>query len=685
MEKSYTLNEYYQLPKTTSTRVEVYSSDEIAANLLSFHKEDDYIEVPLCDCVGDNLPMPNDIMRELDKKINSSAHRVVITGIDGYLSLLSEDNINAFMCSMLGRINQSKLNAVYMVGNTYFKNDVFSNPKYMDSFDVVKLGNEEAIEEIIRVDVAPKDWIPENKYLKSWKGLLKTMGMFSPISGDYILALSNFTYKQIGLSNRINQFLSISEIAKRFYNLDTDFSDDVLKEIIVNIRTTGYKPLDYLKNKFGKGNLNLRSALKKLYDLRNCTIWTAYVWMLQNTISRYSYLYQVLDANPTAETLLSKYSVDCTVKYLTDNRAKKFAHERAEALKEIGSTVEAQIICFISCVKDKPDIDVSPWLNCGTKSECREIIRRVSNSDLTIGLPEIWKKTYPALEDYLSEYDYGSNVLNEYFREYRRLKISNNVTSEFVKKAFDVEVPHDVPTRDSVLHKYANRTDTALMLVDGMGAEYFPLVVEIAKQNGLNIEYSIITQANLPTSTDYNNIEWDKDRQLKASHNADNVSHNGAIAHEDNTFEGDIAETLNGFYEVFNRIISGFDKYDYVVLTADHGCSRLASIAHEKCLIKDIKWETTPDDWRYTEAPKGKNVTQDFEFAYSLKKDKKFWVVRGYNRLSKPGGKLSVHGGASLEERLVPFIVFSKAKIETEKIENTNLEQIVEKDIFGDI
>lgn len=685
MAKTYTLNEYYQLPKTTSTRVEVYSSNEIAANLLSFHKKDDCIEVPLCECVGDNFPMPNDIMRELDKKINSSAHRVVITGIDGYLSLLSEDNINAFMYSMLNRINQSKLNAVYMVGNTYFKNDVFSNPKYIDSFDVVKLGNGEAIEEIIRVDVAPKDWIPENKYLKSWKDLLKTMGMFSPMSGDYILALPNFTYKQIGFSNRLNQLLSISEIAKRFYNLDADFSDDVLKEIIMNIKTTEDKPLDYLKNKFGKENLNLRSALKKLYVLRESTIWTAYVWMLRSIISRDSYLYQVFDANPTAETLLSKYTVDCTVKYLTDNRAKKFAHERAEALKEIGSIVEAQIICFISCVKDKPDIDVSPWLNCGTKSEYQEIIRRVSNSDLTIGLPEIWKKTYPALEDYLSEYDYGSDILNEYFREYRRLKISNNVTSEFVKKAFDVEVPHDVPTRDSELHKYADRADTALMLVDGMGAEYFPLVIEIAKRNGLNIEYSIITHANLPTSTDYNHIEWDKDRQLKASHNADNVSHNGAIAHEANTFEGDIADTLMGFYEVFNRIISGFDKYDFVVLTADHGCSRLASIAYEKDLIETLPWKTTPDDWRYSEAPKGKDVSSKFEIAYCLKENKKFWVVRGYNRLPKQGGKLCVHGGATLEERLVPFIVFSKAKTETATIENTNSEQIVERDIFGDI
>ena len=36
-------------------------------------------------------------------------------------------------------------------------------------------------------------------------------------------------------------------------------------------------------------------------------------------------------------------------------------------------------------------------------------------------------------------------------------------------------------------------------------------------------------------------------------------------------------------------------------------------------------------------------------------------VVRGYHRLPKKGGKkYALHGGASLEERLVPVLIFSK-------------------------
>lgn len=40
---------------------------------------------------------------------------------------------------------------------------------------------------------------------------------------------------------------------------------------------------------------------------------------------------------------------------------------------------------------------------------------------------------------------------------------------------------------------------------------------------------------------------------------------------------------------------------------------------------------------------------------------KTYWVVRGYNRFPKRGGKkYALHGGASLEEQLVPVLVFTR-------------------------
>jgi hypothetical protein len=65
--------------------------------------------------------------------------------------------------------------------------------------------------------------------------------------------------------------------------------------------------------------------------------------------------------------------------------------------------------------------------------------------------------------------------------------------------------------------------------------------------------------------------------------------------------------------------------------------------------------------------------------------DGKYWVVRGYNRLPKEGGKkYELHGGATLEERLVPVVVFKRgAVLDSHKIEPIKpAEQLVEKDDF---
>ena len=76
----------------------------------------------------------------------------------------------------------------------------------------------------------------------------------------------------------------------------------------------------------------------------------------------------------------------------------------------------------------------------------------------------------------------------------------------------------------------------------------------------------------------------------------------------------------------------------------------------------------------------------EVESYYDADKNITYWVVRGYNRLPKKGA-MSVHGGATLEERLVPVIVFtgSKTKQETKPIGKKSVEQLVEKMGFGDI
>jgi hypothetical protein len=389
------------------------------------------------------------------------------------------------------------------------------------------------------------------------------------------------------------------------------------------------------------------------------------MWVLRRRIPGDSYITKVLYENITRDNLLWKYVVGSAVSVLSDMNAKKYAAERAEALKAIGSDYESLVVEFIEQSKELGD--ALQFLNCGTNAERIEIVRRASTEDLSYGLPKEYGELFPTLADYFStDFDYGDEATAEYFQEYRRLKVSNGITDVFAKRAFDIVVPKTYPMRDAVLSELQTQTDIALLVVDAMGVEYMPLLISLAKRRGMNIESQAVVTAKLPTETKFNPIKWSEERTLSEIKSVDIIVHNGAVKHESNTPERNFAEMLRVFEtEIMNRVANGLTQFARVVVTADHGASRLAVIAHNEGKGTTLPWDKQkygePDDWRYSLAPQGVARPPELDQEYFPDTMKTYWIVRGYNRLPKMGGKLyELHGGATLEEMLVPIVVFTR-------------------------
>lgn len=671
MGKMYDLNQYFNLNEGRKTTcIEIYPGNETAAKLLVHHKQQGAKELSLADCVDENaaaLPMPDEMMIELDKKIMAAGKRVVVTGIDAYLRLLDKTNVGYFMTALNDHIMKGKLNAAYMMGSLRFDHSKFLNPQLLDSLSVVYLKDPEKELPQTAVTIVPKAWVQVENHPADWKALLKKLGPFEPID-DSTLVLENYRCKQAGLSDSVTQLLTIREIAAHYYNLPEQLADDVLEVLIPKCREAHTKhPNDILRELFDPKNLTLRLAPKRLMELQNDVLWPAFVWFLKETIEPDSYFARVLEFGIEKENLLEKYVSAAAFALLTDANAARYAAERRDAVKEIGSIAESMVVQFLSSVKNESNDRTAPWFNCGTEAERIEIVRRVSQSDLTIGLPEIWHNLYVPLEDYLSDqYDYGDSGLTSYFQEYRRLKVAEKVTKEFVKKAFDAAVPASVPLRDSVLNEFSSQSDTTLLLVDGMGAEYYPLLLSMAKRRGFHIQNSEIAQVRLPSSTEFNKNQWNAALRFESSiYQIDTISHEGAKKHEKCSPAHNLAAALDVFEYVFNRISAALAVHEYVILSADHGSSRLAVLASENHLCETLPWKGEPNNWRFAEAPKNTKRPATFESVFDAERNITFWVVRGYNRLPKQGGKLCVHGGATLEERLVPVLLFSKQENET--------------------
>jgi hypothetical protein len=683
---TYILNDYYKNANSTDTRVEVYSDNKTAANLLAYHKQNRTVELMVHECVDANkptLPMPGTLMQTLDMKITASKKRVIVTGIDAYLSLLSEKNVKNFMSALYSRIDEGKLNAVYLVSRNRFDASNFSNPKFENSLQVVYIGDNGQHIAQPSVNVVSQKWLQQGGNSDNWSTLLKMIGQFER-ADEYTLVLDDYVNKQAGLSDSVSQYLNISSIAEHFYKISANLPKNVLEKLVIKCKESNADPLDFIKSQFGSENINIRSTVKRLLELQNDELWLAYIWLLKNTIDGNSYLARVLSANITSDNLLRSYVCDITITVLADANTRRFTDERASAIKEIGNGADSLIIEFISKIKQQPNETAAYWLNCGTKAEQIEIVRRVSESDLTIGLPQIWLNLYPLLTDYLSdEYDYGSNDLTAYFRDYRRLKIRNSVTENFAKRASDFVLPPAFAFRDAVLQNLSADTNTALLVVDGMGAEYFPLIHAIAKRKSMNVESAAIAAVKLPTSTEFNLINWEESRRLKSNiHEIDDILHNGAKKHENSSPPHNIVATLAVFEDIINRVADGLTQFERVVVTSDHGSSRLAVLAHEKGFIKTLPWNGEPQDWRYSIASPNMERPSEFEPFYDVEKNITYWVVRGYNRLPKKGPKLNeLHGGATLEEKLVPIVVFSRTKSDSvmKQASKQKIEQLVEK------
>jgi len=137
------------------------------------------------------------------------------------------------------------------------------------------------------------------------------------------------------------------------------------------------------------------------------------------------------------------------------------------------------------------------------------------------------------LADYLStEYDYDDTELNNYFMQYRKQKVANHISVDFVSLARNSVVPDTIRPRYSLLSDYASGRRTALLVVDAMGAEYLPMLLSITNRVGIHVQFYTVVEAKLPTSTTpYNDISWNSGR-LDNIKELDNIAHKGAEASE---------------------------------------------------------------------------------------------------------------------------------------------------------
>ena len=331
-----------------------------------------------------------------------------------------------------------------------------------------------------------------------------------------------------------------------------------------------------------------------------------------------------------------------------------------ERKKLLSGYPEAEIAQFIINNRINPQESIYK-LTDNTMVEKQEIISLLSQ----FGQQDILSEIYPDLCMYLEKYHFQGDTLSEelteYFETYKQQKIANVIDDTFMEKVKKYAVSRDynrLRTRDELIASI-DKEATFLCWIDALGVEYLAYIVEVAKKKGLMISVKV-GRAKLPTITSINNqffYDWPEENREKIEE-LDEVKHKEKGGYKygpNNRNPIHLAKELEIISDAIDRAATelALRHYDKYVIASDHGASRLAVISG----IEE-RYET---DTRGEHSGRCCKTFENYDLAFATEENG-FVVLANYGRFKgSRTANVEVHGGATLEEVIVPVIELSLA------------------------
>lgn len=296
-------------------------------------------------------------------------------------------------------------------------------------------------------------------------------------------------------------------------------------------------------------------------------------------------------------------------------------------------------------------------LTDGTKAEREEIIAWLSKNGMVPQLDDI----YPMLADYLKKYVFKcpelADLLTDYFEAYKRQKLSNELEPEFLKKVDEFARSRKfnrLPTRNEILDSM-DKSDTFLYWLDALGVEYLGLIEALVQKRGLSVQINI-ARAELPTITAINRDFFDAWQGIKEKNGElDDTKHKeaGGYNFTNNEMPIHLAKELDIITAMIDKAARelALRSCKRFLIVSDHGASRLAVLRR-----KEEKYDT---DTTGEHSGRCCKLFQPCDLPFAAEENG-YLVLADYGRFkSSRAANVEVHGGASLEEVVVPVIELS--------------------------
>lgn len=281
-------------------------------------------------------------------------------------------------------------------------------------------------------------------------------------------------------------------------------------------------------------------------------------------------------------------------------------------------------------------------------------------------LLSVLKNNFVDFYNYVYPFHFNNELLDRYFSQYTMQKLRNVIYPEFEELVnVEAEEQHfvELPTRAEIIGGI-DKHDSILYFVDALGVEYLNYILQKCTDKGLFAEPKI-GRCNLPSITSVNKEFLDAFKVCDAEivdfiKQIDKDKHEaiGDYNFEKSVYPIHLIDELSTIDKVLTNINTNLDspKYKQAYIISDHGASRLAVIKKSVLPIESMR--TGTHGGRVSE---NNELTKELSYAIH---EGNLCILAGYDRFdgSRPAA-VETHGGATLEEVVVPVIRITKNSI----------------------
>ena len=345
----------------------------------------------------------------------------------------------------------------------------------------------------------------------------------------------------------------------------------------------------------------------------------------------------------------------------------KYCEGRKRLLRLLeGQTIPATWVSEYQDAIAQKGRDAIWYLFAGTAWEEKMLFQCLADYDYTKEeVMGVLKTHFPDLFAYMKSFTFTMHqkvperlvpLLTKYFDDYKWQKLMNHLTPDFkaqVNTLAEHRVYNQFPIRSLALSQM-KKENTMMYFVDALGVEYLSYISEKCKTYGLLLSIQVV-HGELPSITSQN-TEFMNPGVI-------NIKDLDALKHESQTYNYEkqkiplhLVAELKAIDGVLQTIRDGLltKEMKSAIIISDHGATRLAVLNDEEYGAEFIVGES-----KGQHSGRCCQVEEDPGIPFAAYENG-YAVLANYMRFKgRRKADVEVHGGATLEETLVPLLQIS--------------------------